>query len=175
MRAREEVELASIHRAVGARDREQRGKYVLEHAAIVGEGLAQLCRVSLETLGAVARLVEQTADVTHRLGRNAELALECVDLLALHQAVALGELGRQHDHADREELIAAVEHRGEARGVPSDLGPELRAEVRHGASVRRVTQRRPDHRAHRPAHGETSHAADDLAPVAHRPPLPRRG
>ena len=50
-------------------------QHLLQHAVIVGEGLAKLGRVGLEPVRAVARLVEQPADVAHRFGgmRNCRL------------------------------------------------------------------------------------------------------
>jgi hypothetical protein len=124
---------------------------------------------------AVARLVEQVADVAHRFRRNAELALEGVDFLALHRAVAFGELGRQHDNAYGEELVAAVQHRGEAGRVDAGLLAQLLAKVGHGTGIGRMTERRANHSAHWAAHGEARHAADDLAPVAHAAMVTRRG
>ena len=99
--------------------------------------------------------------------RNAELALERVDLFAPHLPVALGKLGRQHDDADREELVAAVEHRSEAGRVPAGLLAELGTQIGYRTGVRRMPERSTDDRSHGAAHGETRHAADNLAPVAH--------
>ncbi len=126
------------------------------------------------SFGAIARLIEQMADVAHRFRRNAELALEGVDFLAFHRAVAFGELGRQHDDAYGEQLIAAMQHRGEAGGIDAGLLAQLLAKVGHGAGIGRMTERRADNSAHWAAHGKSRHAADDLAPVAHAAMVTRR-
>ncbi len=168
-RAREKIRLARIDGPVRAGDREQGGQHVLEHAAIVGERLAELLGVAFEPLRAVARLVEQPPDITHGFRRDAELALEGVDFQPRHGSVALRELGRQHHDADREQLVAPAQKRRQTRGVEREIA-EARPHVGGGAVVGGVTERRAHHRTEWPSHGKSRHAANDLAPVAHSSP-----
>ena len=171
----EELELAAVHRAIRPREREQGGQHILQHAPVVGESVSELGSIGPISFGAVACLVEQVADVAHGFRRNAELAFEGVDFLALHWAVAFGELGRQHNNTYGEELVTAMQHRGEAGGVDAGLLAQLLAKVRHGTGIGRVPERRADNSAHWAAHGEARHAADDLAPVAHGAMVTRCG
>ena len=159
LHALEEAHLAAGQRAVGTGDLEQRSQHVLQHGAVVGEGLAEPVGKGLELLGRFARLVEQLRHVLHVLGRDAEQALEGVDLGPHDRPVALGELGREHHHRDGEELLLRAEHGGEVGRV----GPQPRAQ-RPG--IGRVAHGRAHDRADRPAGGEAREAADDLAPEA---------
>src|SRR6185437_13139284 len=104
------------------------------------------------------------ADVAHRFGRDAELALEGVDLGAFDRGVAFGELGGEHHHADGEELLALAEQGGHPRGAETQLA---QPHIGHDAAVRGMAEGGAKHRAERAAHRKAGHAADDLAPVAH--------
>src|SRR6185437_16590846 len=109
MRTRQKVKFLPINWSVSARYCKQSSKHILQHASIIGERIAQLRCIALIPLGAITRLVEQAANVAHRLGRNPELTLERVDLLAPHRAITFGELGGQNDDAYREQLVTATE------------------------------------------------------------------
>ena len=91
-----------VQRRIGARDAEQGGQHAFQHVGPINERDAQLGRVRLITLRAVACFIEQAADIAGGVVRDAETAAEHVDLGAVHRAVAFGQLGRQHHHRDRE-------------------------------------------------------------------------
>jgi hypothetical protein len=136
-------------------------------ARLSAKALAEPVGEGLELLGRFARLVEELRHVLHVLGRDAEQALEGVDLGADHRPVALGQLGRQHHHRDGEELLLRAEHGGEVGGVRSQPGPQR-------ARIRRVAHGGAHHGADRPTRREAGDAADDLAPEAQAAISPTR-
>ncbi len=168
--------LPGVCRPVRPRDDEECREHLLERAAIVAEGLGKLLGELLISGCAFPRLVEEAADLVDRFGRDAEVALEGLDLGAIHRAVALGELGREHDDRDREDFLAPAEQGGDARRAErraraakgaAELASHLAAQIAERAGIRRVAERGADDEAERPSHGQARHPADDLAPISH--------
>ena len=171
MHPAQEVLFGQVDRPIGLRDGEQSVQHLLQRFVVVGVGFPQLQSKGFETVGAVAGLVEQPADVAGGLGGDAEAALEGVDFQARYGAVTFGQLGRQHDNGGAEQLLPPAEHRGHTSRAERAVGL---AEIRHGAAVGGVAQSGAHHHPDRPAHGEAGDAADDLTPVSHTCLLARR-
>ncbi len=167
MHATQKLLLARIQRPVGPGDVEQRGQHLLQHAAIVGEGLRQLRGIGFERVGAVARLVEQPPDAAGRGRGNAEIPLEGVDFQPRHRPVALASLA-----ASTVTVMAKTSSRRPSMpatraGLDGVALHERAADAFDRAGVGGMPKRGADDRAVRAADKEAGRAADDLTPVSH--------
>ena len=93
------------------------------------------------------------------------MLLKCGDFLALYRPIASGELRRESDDRNGEELIAPTKQSSDPRRAAER---QLKMESRNRPLVEGVAKDRTYRCADWATHSEPGHAPDDLAPVAHR-------
>ena len=100
--APEEAMFAGVEGIVGLGDVEQRVEHILQHFAARLEQFGDLPGIGLEARDVLLGEVEDTRDRGQFAIGNVEDLLEGPDLVFRHDAVGLGHLGAQPDHADGE-------------------------------------------------------------------------